>query len=90
MVGFVSVLFVNVALEDLSDMTNSVVAICVVFVPALAVGAIGVPVREGDADGAFVRISFCSPKKLPSISVFVSGTPLFCVAAFVEGVVAPR
>jgi hypothetical protein len=32
--------------------TNSVVAICVEFVPVSAVGALGVPVRMGDAKGA--------------------------------------
>lgn len=29
--------------------TNAVVAICVVFVPAVAVGAFGVPVNSGEA-----------------------------------------
>jgi hypothetical protein len=32
--------------------TKAVVAICVVFVPAVAVGAVGVPVRPGEASGA--------------------------------------
>ena len=32
--------------------TNAVVAICVVFVPAVAVGAVGVPVNAGDAKSA--------------------------------------
>jgi hypothetical protein len=32
--------------------TKAVVAICVVFVPAVAVGAVGVPVSAGDASGA--------------------------------------
>lgn len=30
-------------------LTKAVVAICVVFVPAAAVGAVGVPVNAGDA-----------------------------------------
>ena len=34
--------------------TNSVVAICVVLVPVVAVGAVGVPVSAGDANGALV------------------------------------
>ena len=34
--------------------TNAVVAICVVFVPVVAVGAVGVPVNAGDARGALV------------------------------------
>ena len=37
--------------------TNSVVAICVVFVPSAAVGATGVPVNVGDALFAFKAIS---------------------------------
>ena len=36
--------------------TKAVVAICVVSVPALAVGAVGVPVRAGLAKGAFKAI----------------------------------
>jgi hypothetical protein len=35
--------------------TNAVVAICVLFVPAAAVGAVGVPVRAGEALGAYVE-----------------------------------
>ena len=37
--------------------TNSVVANCVVLVPAAAVGAVGVPVNEGDAMVALKAIS---------------------------------
>ena len=33
--------------------TKAVVATWVVFVPGLAVGAVGAPVRAGDASGAF-------------------------------------
>ena len=33
--------------------TKAVVAICVVFVPAVAVGAVGVPVSAGETSGAF-------------------------------------
>ena len=36
--------------------TNAVVAICVVFVSTDAVGAIGMPVREGDKSGALAFI----------------------------------
>jgi nucleoside recognition membrane protein YjiH len=32
--------------------TKAVVAICVVFVPSVAVGAVGVPVSAGEAKGA--------------------------------------
>jgi hypothetical protein len=32
--------------------TKAVVAICVVFVPSVAVGAVGTPVRAGEAKGA--------------------------------------
>ena len=46
----VIVLFESVAVVFLSAMTNAVVASCVVLVPAVAVGAVGVPVKTGDAD----------------------------------------
>jgi hypothetical protein len=36
--------------------TNAVVASCVVLVPAVAVGAAGVPVKVGDARGAYPLI----------------------------------
>ena len=32
--------------------TKAVLAACVVFVPAVAVGTVGVPVKAGDANGA--------------------------------------
>ena len=37
-----------------SALANAVVAICVVLVFAAAVGAVGVPVKSGEASGAFV------------------------------------
>ena len=39
-----------------AEVTKAVVANCVVLVPALAVGAVGVPVRAGLAKGALVAI----------------------------------
>uniref|UniRef100_A0A6C0I561 Uncharacterized protein n=1 Tax=viral metagenome TaxID=1070528 RepID=A0A6C0I561_9ZZZZ len=39
--------------------TNAVVAICVVLVEDDAVGAVGTPVRDGDANGAFVARAVC-------------------------------
>ena len=39
----------GVADPPTSEETNSVVAICVVLVPGIAVGAVGVPVKDGDA-----------------------------------------
>lgn len=39
--------------------TNAVVAICVVLVHAAAVGALGVPVRVGEANGAFAFNVVC-------------------------------
>ena len=42
---------------DTAAVTNAVVAIWVVFVPAAAVGALGVPVNVGDAMFAFLAIS---------------------------------
>ena len=44
-------------------MTNAVVAIWVVFVPTLAVGAVGVPVNDGEARFALLlhplTLAFC-------------------------------
>ena len=39
--------------------TNAVVAIWVVEVPAVAVGAVGVPVKSGEASGAFASSAVC-------------------------------
>ena len=39
-------------LPETAVLTNAVVAICVEFVLAAAVGAVGVPVSAGDAVGA--------------------------------------
>ena len=44
--------------------TKAVVAICVVFVAAAAVGAVGVPVRAGEARGALASRAVCSPEVL--------------------------
>ena len=41
--------------------TKAVVAICVLLVPPVAVGAVGVPVRAGDASGAFAASAASSP-----------------------------
>ena len=38
----------------ISVFTNAVVAICVVFVLLDAVGAVGIPDNDGDANGAYV------------------------------------
>lgn len=42
----------SAAYPPTAPVTNAVVAICVVLVPAAAVGAMGVPVRVGLAKGA--------------------------------------
>lgn len=48
----------NVVDTPVTDVcTNSVVAICVVFVPAVAVGAVGTSVNAGDARGAYAAVS---------------------------------
>jgi hypothetical protein len=58
--------------------TNAVVANWVVLVPAVAVGAAGVPVKVGDANGALVPTSVLIALKLVSNSVNVKGEPLTC------------
>lgn len=45
---------VDVEMALIELFTNAVVASCVVFVPVVAVGALGVPVNDGDAMGAYV------------------------------------
>ena len=47
----------GVSLFVMLDKTNCVVATCVVFVPVAAVGAVGVPVKEGEAMVALKAIS---------------------------------
>ena len=47
---------------ETAEATNAVVAICVVLVPLVAVGASGVPVRVGDASDAYIvliLVPFC-------------------------------
>ena len=39
--------------------TKAVLAICVVFVPAVAVGAVGVPVNAGEARAALALSAAC-------------------------------
>ena len=41
-----------ISIKEIALLTNAVVAICVVFVPDVAVGAVGVPVKAGLANGA--------------------------------------
>ena len=78
--------------------TKAVVAICVVFVPGAAVGAVGVPVSAGDDSGARVvsvgclwssRADFVAvpAAAVPSISGLVNPSPALC-AACTKAVVA--
>ena len=53
------------------DETNSVVAICVVLVPAAAVGAEGIPVNVGEAMVALNAISFVLVVTILSIEVIL-------------------
>jgi hypothetical protein len=50
--------FAAVTAPSAAVLTNAVVAICVVFVPAVAVGAVGVPVKSGLASGALRAKAF--------------------------------
>lgn len=54
--------------------TNDVVAICVVFVPDAAVGAVGVPERAGEARSALLRFksSSCHWRLLDALSRYPS------------------
>jgi len=53
--------YVFLGVEDIAEVTNAVVAICVVLVPEVAVGARGIPVSVGDAKGAFASKAVCKP-----------------------------
>jgi hypothetical protein len=55
--------------------TNAVVATCVVFVPTVAVGAVGVPVRAGEASGARELSSVPESCACPAVPVNVSRSP---------------
>ena len=57
-----------VAYEAKLDFTYAVVAICVVFVEVLAVGAVGVPVNAGEARLAF-RLSAVVTKAVVATAV---------------------
>ncbi len=67
--------------------TNSVVAIWVVFDPAVAVGAVGAPVKAGDAKGAFVFSSL--PNASNTVSVAATA-PVVAVLKPVSGVARTR
>lgn len=58
---------------EISAFTNAVVAICVVFVPVLAVGASGVPVKVGDASLAIAESIYVAeiddPFHIPDVIV---------------------
>jgi hypothetical protein len=48
--------------------TNAVVAICVVFVPTLAVGAVGVPVSAGEADNTVFPVPVLDVTPVPPLA----------------------
>ena len=65
--------------------TIAVVANCVVLVPAVAVGAAGVPVNVGAAKGAFESKAACNPVvlaivKSPSVIVACLLSICVCIA----------
>ena len=54
--------------------TKAVVAICVVFVPAVAVGAVGVPVNVGEAKGAAPKLVKAAEAEVAPVPPFAIGT----------------
>jgi hypothetical protein len=68
--------------EDTAAVTNAVVAICVVFVPAVAVGAVGVPVNAGLVSDLFVSVSVEDVVTMftPSIATTPADTLLIVVS----------
>ena len=71
---------------DTAVVTNAVVAICVVFVPAVAVGARGVPVRVGEADNTtdVVPVDVVTP--VPPLATFSVPARVIAPVVAVEGV----
>jgi hypothetical protein len=74
---------VMLAIAGTADVTKAVVAIWVVFVPAVAVGAVGVPVKAGEARFA-LRLSAVVTKAVvaicvvdvPAVAVGAAGVPV--------------
>lgn len=65
--------------------TKAVVAICVVLVPTVAVGAVGVPVSDGDARGALeVSVGCTWSARAATVAVPAEAVPS------IEGEVLPR
>lgn len=64
------------ALPVMAELTIAVVAICVVFVVAAAVGAAGTPVKVGDAKVAYVTVSVLQPNPVPLSQVTALAFPL--------------
>jgi hypothetical protein len=65
--------FIGGAVDDACPRTKAVVAIWVVLVPAPAVGAVGVPVRLGDAIGALESNPDSMLESRDETDVWVSG-----------------
>jgi len=80
-VGIVPVLPDQIAIKpDGTELesTNSVVAICVVLVPAEAVGAVGVPVKAGEIVLALLLTAVCKALNSTSNSeplIILAGSP---------------
>jgi len=76
-----------VTIPDVAAATNAVVANCVVFVPGAAVGAAGVPVNVGDANGAFnasAVSTYAVVANLVELSLGVAVGPVANVATAIE------
>ena len=56
------------------DLTKAVVAICVVLVPSAGVGAVGIPVKVGDARFAFKSNAVCV-----AVVIFVESVNIFAL-----------
>ena len=71
---------------DTAFVTNAVVAICVVFVPAVAVGARGVPVRVGLADNTTDPEPVDVVTPVPPLATFSVPAKVMAPVVAVEGV----
>ena len=68
--------------------TNAVLATCVVFVPADAVGTVGVPVNAGDATGATL-VPMTSPRFVRAFAAVDAPVPPSATAKSVMPVIEP-
>ena len=91
---FVFWIFVDVSVHFAatftSPCTNAVVANCVVFVPAVAVGAVGVPVKVGESMFAFKSNWLFTTTWLLSVAGLAEIVPFDCMVSTPLFTIVPK